>query len=247
MRSRAGFTLVELLVSMAVGMIVLLLAASSLRSAGAGYGRNTDGVSADREARAALTQLADDMAKGLRDKRVVIETVGNEWKLSRFGFLCLQPDDAQAEAERVGDVCAVIYYVRDLEVGGNPVRCLMRGFRGSNEVFGALRQNDIASLYDDRAPDEPVAFGVVSFEISPLVRSGQDWVPWTEPSDWDDPFVQGPEAVKVSMVVARRELVAKLGDATDWDSSPMLGRASEVARSNQLETYEGIHPFSRGL
>lgn len=242
MKARAGFTLVELMVSMAIGAIVLLLAAGALQAVGDGYGRGTDGVAAEREARAVLTQAAEDLGKAVGGREMVFETAGTGWRRDRIGFFCLQPDDAQSADERVGDLCAVVYYVTDLEVGDETLRCLMRGFRGSEETFEALRNGSETSLFQGRPADEPVAFGVVSFEANPLVRlAGAGWSEWRAEADpaWD-----GPDAVRLKLVVARRELIAKLREAGAWDSSPLLGSPDDAAESDQLESYEVLQSFS---
>jgi prepilin-type N-terminal cleavage/methylation domain-containing protein len=61
--TRRGFTLIELLATMAVGGVLLLLAAGLLGRAGQGYARGSDGIAAEREARAALALIADDLAQ----------------------------------------------------------------------------------------------------------------------------------------------------------------------------------------
>ncbi|MCH7227182.1 PilW family protein [Haloferula sp. A504] len=241
MRTRAGFTLVELIVSMAIGSIVLLLAVGALRAVGEGYGRGTDGVAAEREARAVLTQAAEDLSKAVGGREMVFEQNGEGWHRDRLGFFCLQPPDAQSDAERVGDLCAVVYYVSDIEMGGDTVRCMMRGFRGSGETFEALRAGEEAGLFLPDPADEPVAFGVVSFEMKPLLRDATGWTAWRAE---DDPGWNGPDAVAMRIVVARRELSAKLRDSAAWDASPLLGEPDEAELSDQLEIYEILQHFA---
>ena len=242
MKARAGFTLLELMVSMALGAIVLLLAVAALRGVGEGYGRGTDGVAAERESRAVLTQVAEDLSKAVGGREMAFERVGDGWRSDRLGFFCLQPADAQSDAERVGDLCAVVYYVRDLEIRGESLRCLMRGFRGSEETFGALRDGRETRLFEPEPADEPVAFGVVSFEVDPLLRDDDGgWIEWRadQDADW-----AGPDVVGLRVVIARRELIAKLRESGAWDSSPLLGDPADADRSDQLEIYRILQPFS---
>lgn len=237
---RNGFTLLEMLASTAIGAIVLLVGVVALSDTGDEYGRSTDGVAAEREARAILTQVAEDMSKAVRE--LEIENSGDGWRRDGFGFTCLQPRDAQAEEEAIGDLCLVSYYVKDLEIGRETVRCLMRGFRSSEEVFSALRTDSIESLYGDRSVDEPVAFGVVSFEVDPLVRKAAGgWEPWEE--DKEDPFAGMPDAVRLKLVVARRELASKLRNVDDWDNHPLIGAPAEAENNKFLEIYEVTHSF----
>lgn len=241
MRRSQGFTLVEILASTLIGSIVLLLAVASLRTTGNEYGRNTDGVAAEREARAILTLVAEDMSKASAGNLEIEESSG-EWRKDKLGFTCLQPADAQAKDEAIGDLCLVYYYVKDIEIGRETVRCLMRGFRSSDVVFEALRNDTVDKLYEERTVDEPVAFGVISFEAEGLIRqTGGSWKVWEQKSS--DPLAEMPDVVKLKLVVARRELIGKLRTTADWDSSPLIGDPSDADKSKLLEVYEITHPF----
>lgn len=244
MRSRRthGFTLVEMLVSMGAGTVVLLLAVTSLRSTGDGYTRSTSSMSAEREARAVLTIAAEDLSKAVPGREMVFGGSDALWEKDKLGFLCLQPEDAQSPTEWVGDLCGVVYYLDDLEIGRDTVRCLMRGFRDSEETFQALRSDTVSELYEPRDVDEPVSFGVLAFEVEPLLRRpAGGWSRWNEAADseWE-----GPDAVRMRLVVARRELMGKLRRAGDWDASPLLGDPEEASQSPDLEVYEVINQFS---
>lgn len=241
MRKRSGFTLVEMLASTGIGAIVLLLAVASLSTTGEQYGRSTDSVAAERESRAVLTLVAEDMSKASAGI-LEIEESTETWKKDRLGFTCLQPSDAQAESEAIGDLCLVYYYVKDLELGRDTVRCLMRGFRSSDEVFSSLRNGRIEELYEERVEDEPVSFGVLAFEAEGLIRQeGGAWEVWEQTDD--DPLAEMPDVIRLKLVVARRELASKLRTTADWDSSPLIGNPDESDRSDQLEIYQIIHPF----
>jgi prepilin-type N-terminal cleavage/methylation domain-containing protein len=245
-RDPAGFTLVEMMVSMAVGTIIILLAVSLLRTTSDGYDRNTGNMAAEREARAALTQAGEDLSKRIAGHELLAEGREGGWPQDRLGFLCLQPEDAQSRDERVGDLCAVVYYVRNLEIGRDTVRCLVRGFRGSGEVFPALEAGTVAALYEPQPQDEPIAFGVLAFEVEGLRREGREWARWQ--GSWRaqpvDPVAEPPAALRLRLVVARRELLGKLRDSGDWVGHPLLGPPDEAERSKYLEVYEVIQALS---
>lgn len=226
-----GFTLVELMCSMAIGSMILILAASVLGSSGEGYERVGGSVASEREARALITRLASDLSSGRFHKDGVIGKSSVVWPVDRLGFLSLQPAQAQTDAGRIGDLCAVNYYVNDLSIGGKTVRCLMRGFRESGETFNALRGGSIAPLFASNAVlDEPVAFGVVSFEARPKSRdAGGKW------GDWIKNDTTGPELLDVKLVLARRELAGKLKSPGDWDAA---GMQSGAGRHKDLEVYD---------
>ncbi len=242
-RHRGGFTLLELLVTMAIGSVLLLVAAAMLGRAGDSYSQGSGSVGAEREARAVLTQMRDDFGKAVWHRDTVFEAGGEGWRRARTGFLALQPEDAQSAEGRSGDLCAVHYYVKDIEVGSSTVRCLMRGFRESGEVFPALKAGSLTPLFAEKDTDEPVAFGVLSFEATPLVRddTGQ-LVPWQQlPAD--DPFNVAPHFLRIRLVVARRELIGKLSTTRDWDTSPLRGDPLKAADNRNLEVYEVLQRF----
>jgi hypothetical protein len=231
------------MVSMAIGSIILLTAAALLGTSGDGYERIGGGVAAEREARAAITQLSSDLSTARFHEDSVFEKSSTAWPVDRLGFLSLQPAIAQTDKGRIGDLCAVNYYIKDLTIDDRTVRCLMRGFRESVDTFGAIGGNSVSTLFTEQANvDEPVAFGVVSFEARPKSRTASgDWTDWVE-SDG-----KGPEAVEVRLVIARRSLAAKLKLPGDWDgggaTGRLLGNSSDADQNGELEVYETFIRF----
>jgi prepilin-type N-terminal cleavage/methylation domain-containing protein len=240
-RQQRGFSLIELMFSMAIGSVILILAATMLGSSGDGYERIGGNVASEREARALITQLAADLSTARFHKDGVIDKSTAAWPVDKLGFLCLQPAQAQTTANRIGDLCAVNYYVKDLPIGGKTVRCLMRGFRESSDTFKALRDEKIGPLFDPPLdpqlnPDEPVAFGVVSFEARPRSRDATGkWIDWVKNDK------TGPEALDVKLVLARRDLAGKLKLPADWDGAGsggvLLGDPSKPDRNKNLEIF----------
>lgn len=231
-----GFTLVELLVSMAIGSMVLLAAAMLLGGSGESYERVGGSVAAEREARALITQLGADLGAAHFHKDAVIELSFGQRPADHLGFLSLQPSEAQANDKHIGDLCAVNYYLKDETIGGKTVRCLMRGFRESRDVFDALDGDGIARLFTPQdGIDEPVAFGVVSFQARPMVRApGGVW------TNWMPDGVTAPEAVDVRLVLARRDLAGRLKTSSDWDGvggGGRLGNSADADRNPELEVY----------
>ena len=128
---RRGFSLIELMFSMAIGSIILILAATMLGSSGDGYERVGGSVASEREARALITQLASDLSTAKFHQDTLIEKSSAPWPTDRLGFLSLQPAAAQTEAKRIGDLCAVNYYIEDRQIGNKTVRRLMRDTRAA--------------------------------------------------------------------------------------------------------------------
>ncbi len=231
--------------SMAIGSIILVLAASTLGTSGVGYERISGSVATEREARSLMTQLAADLSSSLFHKDAVIEKSTAVWPSDRIGFLSLQPATAQSDASRIGDLCAVHYYLHDLTIGSHTVRCLMRGFRESKNTFEALSNKDLSPLFSKPgisqlpASDEPVAFGILSFQVWPKSRDTAGKL-----VDWVESDTKGPEALEVRIVVARRELVSKLKTPNDWDgvgaAAKFIGKASEADCNKDLEIYASV-------
>lgn len=238
-----GFTLIELMCSMAIGAIILLAAASLLGSSGAGYERVGGGVATEREARAIMTQLGEDLATAIFHGDGLMKSSGGDWARDRLGFLSLQAADAQSDDGRIGDLCAVNYYTKDLTINGRTVRCLMRGFRESAETFKALDNSTVTGLFTEKPDvDEPVAFGIVAFEARPKSRDKDGkWV------DWQNNKSTGPDALDVKLVIARRGLAAKFRTSSDWDgggnAAKLLGKPSEADRNGELVTYGTLIRF----
>ena len=243
LRQRAsGFTLIELLASMTIGTIVLLLAVGVLGRTGDGYDRIGGAVSAEREARAALSQVSTDFSTACYQADQIFEVNGSGWAKDRMGFVALQAADAQSTAGRIGDVCAIHYYVKDLVASGRTVRCLMRGFRESSETFDAIKAGNLTTLFVPRSVDEPIAFGVVSFEARPKARDAAGkWQDWVKNSGLS------PQAVDVKLVIARKDLSAKLSNASDWDgggtAGKLLGKPEDAAKNRSLETFGSLIRF----
>jgi prepilin-type N-terminal cleavage/methylation domain-containing protein len=239
----SGFTLVELMGAMVIGSVILLAAVSLIGSSGEGYERVGGSMAAEREARALIAQLATDLSAARFHKDGVIDASTKSWPADRLGFLGLQPAQAQTDQKRIGDLCAVNYYIEDLTIGGKTVRCLMRGFRESADTFAALENNTLATLFTPQANiDEPVAFGVVSFEARPRSRDANGM--WT---GWVKNDAKGPEALDIRLVIARRDLAGRLKAAADWDgggtTGKQLGSSAEAGRNPNLEVYGALIRF----
>ncbi len=238
-----GFSLIELMCSMGVGTILLLAAAAVLGSYGVGYQRVGGDVASEREARAAISCLAADLASARYHPHEVLETSGANWPLSRLGFLCLQSALAQSDAGRIGDLCAVHYAIQDLTFSGKTVRCLMRGCRDSRDTFQALEAHDLEALFAANCRlDEPVAIGVVSFVARPRSRDlAGRWIAWVEND------AVAPEALEVLLVLARRDLTGHLRTSEDWDgasaAAKLLGEPSAAAHNPGLEVYQAVIQF----
>ena len=244
-RKPVGFTLVEMMIAMTIGIVVLLTAASMLGRGGDEYVRIGGNVSAEREARAIVTQLGEDLRCATFHADSVFEKSGAAWPLDRLGVFVLQPADAQSNEGNLGDLCAVQYYLRDLAINGKTVRCLMRGFRESKDTFAAVGRGEAAGLFAPAERDEPVAFGVLAFEARPKSRDASGaWL------DWQKNTTIPPEAVELKLVLARREMVAKLTTPAAWDgggrTARLLGNYTNALKNKHVEVVSTLIRFGGG-
>lgn len=222
-----AFTLVEMMVSMAIAASVVLTAAYLLRGTGDSYGRVGAGMAAEREARAAIQQLRADFECAVHDRDAALASDS-----SAPGFFALKPAAAQSPANHLGDLCAVHYRLADIEAGGRVIRALVRGVHDSAPTFDARAAGTAATLFSTPGPlDEPLAFGVVAFSAKPIIRSDAGtWQPWLPAS------AIPPAAIEVRLVIAREELAGRLRTAADWDA--VANRPGDPADDRDLEIYE---------
>ena len=241
-KSRHAFTLVEVLLAMTLGLLVLILAMSLLGRTRDESARIDDSVAAEREARAVLTQLTADLQSVAFHEDSLFEQSHTAWPGDRLGVFCLLAPDAQAPTERIGDLCAIHYYLKDLLISGKTVRCLMRGVRQSRDTFLALRNDHTPALFTHSQSDEPVAFGILAFEARPQSRNHAGL--WQA---WDPSITQAPTSLAVRLIIAHRELAAKLPNAAAWDgcgtAARLLGKPALATSNRHLEVYSTLIRF----
>ncbi len=236
---RRAFTLIEVLLAMSVGLLVLILALSMLGRTRDESARLDESVAADRDARAVINQLNADLQSASFHPASVFEQSHAPWPGDRLGIFSLQPPDAQAPTDRIGDLCAIHYYLKDQLISGKTVRCLMRGVRPSSETFRALHLKQAPSLFTCSNRDEALAFGIISFEARPQIRN-----PAGQWQAWEPLMTQAPAALAFRLVIARRELAAKLINTAAWNGDGkargLLGMPSMALSNRHLEVYTAI-------
>jgi hypothetical protein len=117
----------------------------------------------------------------------------------------------------------------------------MRGMRESVDTYAALKTQSTGSLFEKRPErDEPIGFGVVSFEAQPKMRdaTGQ-WIDWSpNATNTSTP----PEALTLRLVIASQSLCAKLKSSDDWNgigaNSKFLGKPEDAPTHPNLEIHE---------
>jgi len=208
--AKRGFTLIELLAAVAVSGLLILACGVIMKSGADDRQTVTCELAWERELSRVVESLSGDLAAAQKHR----------WHEGRGGdsgvaaWLTLMPLSGQRGEQAIGDLCAVSYGLRDVSVAGTQrvVRRLMRQQSDSETVHRALRENDEASLWRLGRAAEPLADGVLVFELWPLLADGPaSWQPW-------HPELQVmPDAVEMRLVLASRALQQRLHSAEDWN------------------------------
>jgi hypothetical protein len=216
-----------MMVSMAIAAAVVLTAAYLLRGTSDTYGRVGAGIGAEREARAAIQQLRTDLESAVHHPD---STLAGD--VPAFGFLTLKPAAAQSPANRIGDLCAVRYRLADIAADGRVIRSLVRGIHESAPTFDALAAGSLPALTGTPGSlEEPLAFGVVGFSATPVVRDpGGPWQPWTPGA------ASPPSAIEIRLVIAREKITGRLRTAADWLA--IANRPGDPSDDGVLEIYQ---------
>jgi prepilin-type N-terminal cleavage/methylation domain-containing protein len=165
----AAFTLVELLVAMAV-MTILLVIMLEVTASTLNIWRNSEGkMAAGREGEGALQLIRQDL------QSILMPTNTNLWPqvvgTNGVRFLALKPSDFQATGGGNGDVCFVEYRFQS--------NAIERGSADSEETFRSLTNNPVPA-FPVATNFQMVATNVVNANWSALMSDGNP-VPSGEP------------------------------------------------------------------
>lgn len=247
--SRRGFTLTEVVVASALGVVLLGVILSVMGTGSDGYARTTARVDANVEARAALRTLADDVASFRFDESFGIRDASTTRALNEIWFSTRMPRSAQDLNRAAGDLCFVFYYTavtQPLEGQRGPFsRKLYRRLVSSSEVMAALKRGedlDGPTPSPTALADEAIAFNVVQFLAVPLLRNeeGRE-VPWRD----DDP---APTHLRITLRVTDDETAGILSEQDDWLGTTALAKellGSGEQESGRIRTFRMTIPFSR--
>lgn len=206
-----GFTLIEMMAALAVSAILILTCGVMMRTAEEDRAALASGIAWEREADRISEVLRGDLSTAH----------GEHWHedmgegVCEVGWLTLKSMRAQSGSKAVGDLCAVGYRLVDRKVGADRVqRTLLRQQLDSATVFEAIMADAMESLWTMTSEAEPLAGGVLLFEIWPLLRDGSEsWQPWYSVLN------AMPQAVELRLVLASPELQKRLKSSEDWDAA----------------------------
>jgi prepilin-type N-terminal cleavage/methylation domain-containing protein len=211
-----GFTLLELLVAMAVMTLLVVMLMGLVDGAAKLWRTNENRVESYREARAALNLIASEL------RTIHASTNSNFFNLqtnsadadSTLAFLTALPLDAQSSTNK-SDLCAVAFFLSEGPVSdiGPESRTttwnLYRYLRESNDTFTALTNNPASpDLWPPnfRPEDgEILARNIRSLQIRAFTQNGTSWQTWTQSAA--KPM---PDLVEIEIEAVNTELAKRL-------------------------------------
>ena len=224
LRSRA-FTLMEMLVSMAV-LAVLGVAMVSFVESAIGHWRDNEGrTEACREARAALTVITRDLRNAVAGTNVNLMkfnlqsgAAGTNYGSNVF-FLASLPPSAQEERSK-SDLCEVGFFLALDRTSASPNRALnlYRYFRSSNQTFSNLTSGSLFTNVTTGAEgEELLARNVVGMKITPVSASDGNWIPFAPTAEAPLPAI-----IEITLVTIRPDVAQKLEDLDKWTDTNSL-------------------------
>jgi prepilin-type N-terminal cleavage/methylation domain-containing protein len=220
-RRPCAFSLLEILVAVAVLSVLLVILLNIVQSATGLWRQSENRAEAYRESRAALQLMAANLKNSLATTntdffRTNLISSTNTNGLPSIGFLATQPLASQ-EPGNLGDVCAVGFFADYgdkspiAKENGRQSMNLYRYFLGSNATFSALTNNGSGlfpgSFEADSASTEILARNVVrcEFRFYSTNASG-GFTNWTQ-----GPGDSRPDLVEIEITAANNERANRFG------------------------------------
>ena len=235
----AGFTLLELLVALAVLSLLIIMLMSMVDSGAKLWRENENRVEAYREARAALGMIERDLrnALAMNDTNFIrlnasaftnlqeADVQKDTNRASAIFFLSAQPAAAQDLAANKGDVCEVGYFLGygnssagPVASGGGKSMNLYRYFRSSDGTFTNLT-NGAASLFTNvtitGAETDLLARNIRAFRLVPYHLDALGNCVAYNPSLYG----AMPDLLEVSLTALNQDVSRKFLTAADWTGS----------------------------
>lgn len=231
--SRQAFTMIELLVAMAV-LAVLLVLMMNMVDSGTKLWRQTESrVDAYREARAALMVMTRDFQNANPSsanffKFNILSGAASTNYGDNVFFLTSVSTNAQ-DANSKSDLCAVGYFLAysRTPASTNQTLNLYRHFRSSNQTYSNLVADNLFSgITAGSSGEELLARNVVGLKITPISTNGVgQWSTGFSPTT-DAPL---PNVVEITVTAINQDLSKKLKEE-EWSqtNSPLMKQAMQT-------------------
>jgi prepilin-type N-terminal cleavage/methylation domain-containing protein len=255
-----AFSLLEVLVAMAVLSLVLVLLLSVTNNASKLWRANENRVDSYREARAAINTIADDLASLCVSTNTTFFAVtpesGSDADLpavatgatasgmnDKLFFLAALPADAQEAGKNKSDLCTIGYFLAydktSLTGKGVASYNLYRDFRSSDDTFTALETGKpFSGVNTDTAPTaseaEVLAKNITGFAVQPYTidaTNPEKLQPFQKSAD-----TPVPDVVEITIKAINNEVAKRFGDKKSaWeDTSSVTRKQSERSFTTRI-------------
>lgn len=231
----AAFSVLELLVAMAVLSVLIVLMMNMVDSATKLWRQTENSVDAYREARAAMTVMARDLQYAVVGTNYgwIRFNVNSGAATTNYGsnvfFLTSLPLNAQ-KSDSKSDICEVGYFLGLDRTAASTNRSLnlYRYFRSSDQTFSNLsNSNPFSSVAIGATGEELLARNIVAMKITPVsTNSSGQWDTTYNPTK-EAPL---PQLVEISLTAINQDLAKKLNGTSDWTetNSPLMKQAIQT-------------------
>lgn len=239
-KKSSGFTLLELLVAVAVLSILLVILLNIVQGTANLWRNSENKVEAYREARAAMQVISTDLKNILASTNIDFFRT-NLTNSPNLGFLATLPTSSQ-DANSLSDVCTVGYYRaygNKSPVGGTSGRQsynLYRYFVESNETFTNLTNISASVLdWDSKKTPEILARNVLSFNATYFVtNSSGGFTPWVQSA-----ITPMPHVIEIQITAINNERTMRFparNASIEWDNFSANTNASDYIKNTKTFT-----------
>ena len=235
-KKTAAFTILEVLVAVAVLGLLLVLLLNILQSATALWRGVENRAETYREARAAMQVISRDLNNFLPSTN----TSHFIFSTNQLAFLAVMPRDSQLDTS-LGDVCAVGYlieYGNKSPVAGDTGRQsynLYRYFVESNDTFTALTSSTtpFSDFNASTGPVEILARNITSFKVNYFDTNGTKVDPWP-------PTNPMPALIEIQITAVNNERTMRFGArnaSEEWDDFSQPDDDNETDYRKHTKTF----------
>lgn len=231
-----AFTLVELLVSMAISSVLLLTLAMLMSQATDGYALSQRSIDQITQARAVFHLIETDLSSRLPDAPLAINSDPKDRdKGSNQISLVSVMAGYEQNPEHPGDLATICYYVAyDQDPARETTPKLYRRSLDSAGTQERLEKGIDAPIEPDPDSDEPVLDGVLKFQAKLYATNPASGLE----EAWQASSNHEPTHLELTLTIVDRALAKRLRDRSDWE------RIADSPKDSELQM---IRTFTRKI
>lgn len=223
-KRRNGFTMAELLVSMAITSVLLLALLALVGQSTDSYTQTQRAVNTLSQARAFLQFFDREISTRLPATRLIYEKGNGTGEADRIAFV-RAISAAEESSTDPGDLNTSCYYVAFSADGANSESPkLFRGVLGASETQSLLSAGGVPVFPPaDPASDEPIVPNVIRFEASPKYFTGSP----AKPEDWTTSSTAPPSLIELTITFLDDSSAQRYRTRAEWDRLATSPRDNE--------------------